>query len=120
MKKNNFLAQAESLLGHFKPLDMSCVHDLMDKLCHLDTLIQDEFGCDTTVSHLCGRQIDSGADASRVRIKFYGGPLGHGRFFRGTLVTYLIDCVATKIQMEGFTRARILLGVRKRRGRYAS
>jgi hypothetical protein len=112
--KKNFLAQAESLLGHFKPLDMECVHELIGKLQHGDTLINDEYSIPTTVDSIYAATAWN-MPAERVKVSFYGGPVGHGKWYRGTLISYLLDCIASRIQIDGFTKTRMALGVRKRK-----
>lgn len=112
--KKNYLAQAESLLGHFKPIDVECVHELMGKLHHGDTIINDEFSTPTTADQIY-KDAAWNLPATKIKVSFYGGPLGKGKWFRGTLLSYLLDCIASRIQMDGFNNTRIALGVRKRR-----
>jgi hypothetical protein len=112
--KKNFLAQAESLLGHFKPIDIDCVHELMGKLYHGDTIINNEFSMPTTVDQIF-KETTWNMPATKIKITFYGGPLSRGKWHKGTLLSYLLDCIAARIQTDGFTKTRMALGVGKRR-----
>jgi hypothetical protein len=112
--KKNYLAQAESLLGHFKPIDLDCVHELMGKLHHGDTPINDQSSIQTTADQIC-KDLPWNQMAYSVRISFYGGPLGKGRWYKGTLLSWLLDCVASRIAMDGFNATRMALGIRKRK-----
>jgi hypothetical protein len=47
--------------------------------------------------------------ADQIYIRFYGGPIGKGRWFSGTLWSFVHDIVAAKIQMEGVKGAISLL-----------
>jgi len=109
MRKKNPLAQAESLLGHFEPVNVDCAYTLTYALGHHDT----EFLLLSPNAITTARQIYNGSAysklAKKIPIKFYGGPLGGGKWYTGTLHTFLIDCIAAKIQMEGFEKTRQIL-----------
>ncbi len=110
----NYLRQAESLLGHFKPLDLECAYTILFALDHQDTeIILKEHR--TTV-----RQIYAGTAtgilAERIKFQFYGGPIGHGAWYAGTLYSFLVDCVAARIQLESFDKVRTLLRIKTRSG----
>jgi hypothetical protein len=110
--RKNYLAQAESLLGHFKPVNVDCAYTIAYALGQQDTkiLLQDPL-VSTTV-----RQIYAGTaynmSAKNIKVQFYGGPVGRGKWFTGTLYSYLVDCIAAKIQMEGLhvTKAALRVG----------
>lgn len=116
MKKNH-LKQAEALLGHFKPVDLDCAYTIAYALGHQDTyiLLTHPVTTRTTV-----RQIYAGTaygcPADKIRIRFYGGPVGHGQWYDGTVYSFILDCISAKIQMEGFERTRALLRVRRQSG----
>lgn len=47
--------------------------------------------------------------ANLVRIKFYGGPVGHGKWFEGTVWSFILDTVAVSIQTQGYQKTLQLL-----------
>jgi hypothetical protein len=112
MKKNH-LRQAESLLGHFAPVDLDCAYLIAYALGHQDTDVFLIGGEAYSIAVTNIRQIYAGTatgrPANRVRIRFYGGPVGRGKWYDGTVYSFIVDCVSAKIQMEGFEKVRQLL-----------
>jgi|WetSurMetagenome_2_1015567.scaffolds.fasta_scaffold02484_4 hypothetical protein len=108
MKKNP-LHQAESLIGHYKPLSIEKAYEIAKAFGHEETeILLLERNAITTV-----RQIYVGTSplilASSFRIRFRGGPIGSGTWYSGTVTSFVLDCLAVKIQIEGFETARRLL-----------
>ncbi len=111
MSKNH-LKQAESLVGHYKPINIDTAYTMLYSLGQHDTdvIMKTSQG---TQFYTTPRQIYSGTSygslAEKIKIIFYGGPVGHGKWYKGTLYSFVLDCVASKIQMEGFAEVRRLL-----------
>lgn len=113
MKKNH-LKQAEALLGHFKPVDLECACTLAYALGHQDTdVILMTPNVRTTIRQLYAGMA-TGTPADRISIQFYGGPVGRGAWYTGTVYSFIVDIIAAKIQMEGFEKVRQLLKTKHR------
>jgi hypothetical protein len=111
--KNSPLRQAESLLGHFKPIDIECAYTIAYALGQQDAdILLGDLDVSTTVRQIYAGTA-GGMAADRVRVNFYGGPVGHGSWFKGSLYSFLVDCIAVKIQMEGFESTRKLLRIKR-------
>jgi hypothetical protein len=105
----NILQQAESLLGRFKPIDVDCVYSLSHSLGHNETLVKLEKNNQYVSLHQIYTGTAFSIPANRIKVSFYGGPIGYGKWFDGTLYSFILNCIATKIQMEGFEVTRRLL-----------
>ncbi len=115
MKKNH-LSQAEALLGHFKPVDLDCAYTIAYALGHQDTdILLMTPNVRTTVRQVYAGTAP-GTPADRISIQFYGGPIGRGAWYTGTVYSFIVDIIAAKIQMEGFEKVRQLLRIKRQSG----
>ncbi len=42
--------------------------------------------------------------ANSIRITFYGGPVGKGGWYKGTVWSFILDIIATGIQTQGYQK----------------
>jgi hypothetical protein len=112
----NPLHQAEAILGHLTPIDIDAAYMIAHALGHHETdiLLLDRNSI-TNVKQIYS-DTAPGIPASRFRIRFHGGPIGKGTWHSGTLYSFILDCIAVKIQMEGFEKVRELLRIKQTPG----
>jgi hypothetical protein len=102
------LTTATYIFNQYDPVDLATAYQIALKLGCKNALVLHE-GEYTALKDLV-LEYSEETTCDKVKIKFWGGPPGFGTNYFGTVRTYIIDCIANALVIDGYRHVLLLLG----------